>query len=138
MSLVEHFLGRSGGGAPLGGENTGGRGLRFALTTSASRDWSSHSMTSSARSRSDGGIVRPRAFAVFLLMTSLVLDPDALTIDVPKVTQAPAEAIEEVEARGLRRRSGEPYPPDLPGLLRLTGERRGEKADGQDDHDEEA
>jgi hypothetical protein len=49
-----------------------GVGLGSSPTTvpGGSGDWSGHSMTLSARSNSDGGIVTPRVFAIFWLITN--------------------------------------------------------------------
>src|SRR5215471_6395063 len=52
----------------FGGE--GKAGLIGALLARPSGSPPTHSMTSSARARSDGGIVRPRALAVLRLITS--------------------------------------------------------------------
>jgi hypothetical protein len=50
-------------------EHSGERGAE-AAAAGVEFLWSGHSMTWSARASSDGGIVRPRALAVFMLITN--------------------------------------------------------------------
>src|SRR4030095_11712804 len=56
------------------GHEHGGEGGTEAAAAGVQFLWSGHSMISSPRANSEGGIVRPRAFAVLRFMTSWYLE----------------------------------------------------------------
>jgi hypothetical protein len=62
-----------------------------------------------------------------------VLDDQILALDISEFTQTLTEAIELTDWRGRGRHVAYPSDPrNLPRLLRLSGERRGEEAAGQE------
>jgi hypothetical protein len=85
------------GGAPQGGGD--GHRIRPVLDVwSPSHYW----ITSSARASTDGGIVRPRAFAVFMLMTN----SEVLSFDKSQLAQALTEGLQRRRAADHRRGAG--------------------------------